>query len=67
MYIIQNHVNLPLNKDIHNYETRNKNNYFIESFRGAFATNKLKHMGTTFFNKLPIRVKELKCSVTLIY
>jgi len=36
MYVTSNNY-VTRNRDVHNYETQNRNNFFIESKRGAFV------------------------------
>lgn len=47
------------NKEIHNYDTRTKNNYYIKSVKHKKSSNSLFYKGLSMYNKLPDSLKSI--------
>ena len=58
-YVKSNLSNLSTNSDKHTYDTRNKNNLFIEPFNTTMYKNCFLQTGLLMYNKLPNYLKEI--------
>ena len=58
--IIESTVNLNLNSEIHNYNTRYRSNYHVQRSRTTISTKNVYVIGLRIFNKLPLGMKNNK-------
>lgn len=57
---VKSNINrFPTNSDNHSYNTRNKNNIFIEPFNTTLYKNSFMHTGLQLYNSLPNYLKEI--------
>lgn len=58
--IIKHNFNLKLNTEVHNYLTRIRNFFYIETCNSNCGQNNILVLGLKLFNNLPIQMKEIK-------
>ena len=58
IYVKQNLEIIPLNKSIHGYNTRNKDNTHINSCKLTLTKKSPQNVSLTLYNKLPLEIKD---------
>lgn len=60
IYAKNSEEQLAKNLDIHQYNTRKKNNIHLDLYKGAFSKNNPIHAGSKLLNNLPNNIKNIK-------